>query len=251
MDPVQSGAGLDTYYESILEMQANVIESQRDKLLSIANRMADTIERDERIFVFGSGHSHLMAEEAFYRAGGLAAVVPVLATPLMLHENPELGSRLERMEGLAAPLLDRYQPRPGEMIFIFSNSGVNCLPVEMALYAREKGMFVVSVSASAYAEVAPLSPIGIRLSEVSDIAVDNGGVPGDALVHLGDSGWRVGPSSTVLGALIWNCLVCECVSQLNARGSSLPVIASYNMPEAAEQNEALISHWRKTNLHLL
>jgi uncharacterized phosphosugar-binding protein len=251
LDPVQPGAGLDTYYESILEMQANVIESQRDKLLSIANRMADTIEREERIFVFGSGHSHLMAEEAFYRAGGLAAVVPVFASSLMLHENLELGSRMERTEGLAASLLDRYQPKPGEMIIIFSNSGVNCLPVEMAQYAGEKGLFVVSVSAFAYAEIAPLSSIGKRLDEASDVAVDNGGVPGDALVQLGDSGWRVGPSSTVLGALIWNCLVCECVSLLNARGSKLPVIASFNMPYASEQNKNILNHWRKTNLHLL
>ncbi len=250
MGPLHSISGLDNYYNSILKMQASVIEGQRDTLLATAIRMADTIERAERIFVFGTGHSHLMAEEAFYRAGGLAVVVPVLSTALMLHENLELGSRLERTGGLAAPLLDRYRPKPGEMIFIFSNSGVNHLPVEMAQVAAERGLFVVSISAFAYAEAAPLSSLGKRLDEVSDIALDNGGVPGDALVQLNDSGWRVGPSSTVLGALIWNCLVCECASLLEARGAEIPVIASFNMPEAAKQNEAILSQWRYNNLLL-
>ena len=52
----------------------------------------------------------MLAEEAFYRAGGLAAVVPIFSSALMLHQNPALSSRLERTEGLAAVLLDHYRP---------------------------------------------------------------------------------------------------------------------------------------------
>jgi uncharacterized phosphosugar-binding protein len=245
-----TGSGIDAYSQAIFELQRRVIESQREPLASVAYRMADVVARGERLFVFGSGHSHLMAEEAFFRAGGLAAVVPVFASSLMLHENPGLGSRLERTEGLAAPMLDRYQPQAGEMIFIFSNSGVNRLPVEMALYAREIGLFVVSVSSFAYAGQAPLSSLGNRLDEVSDIALDNCGVPGDALVEAPGCEWRAGASSTVTGALIWNCLVCECVFELQRRGADLPLIASYNLPGASEHNRALLRRWRAGNPHL-
>src|SRR5690606_34303209 len=129
--------------------------------------------------VFGTGHSHMMAEEAFYRAGGLAAAVPIFSPPLMLHEDVALSSQLERQEGLAEPLLDRYAPEPGEMLFVFSNSGVNQLPVEMALAGHARGLYVVGVSSHAYARVAPLSPIGRRLDEVVDAAIDNGCAPGD------------------------------------------------------------------------
>jgi uncharacterized phosphosugar-binding protein len=191
-----------------------------------------------------------MAEEAFYRAGGLAPVVPVLSTPFMLHENPALGGLLERTPGLAGPLLDGYQPQPGEMIFIFSNSGVNQMPVEMALEAARRGLFVVSVSSMAYARVAPLSALGKRLDEVADIAIDNGGEPGDAVTPIEGMDWRAGPSSTVIGALIWNSLVVETASRLRAAGEEPPVFASFNVPGAAEHNAGLLRKWRRDNRHL-
>ena len=146
--------------------------------------MAETIRREQRIFLFGTGHSHLLAEEGFYRAGGLANVVPILTEHLMLHHLPALGSRLERTPGLADMILDRYAPEPEEMLFVFSNSGVNHLPVEMALRGRERELFVVGVSSFAYARQAPLSELGLRLDQSVDLALDNGGIPGDALLEL-------------------------------------------------------------------
>ena len=112
------------------------------KLLEAAARMAETTCKDLRIFLFGTGHSHLLAEEGFYRAGGLANVVPILTEHTMLHHLPSLGSRLERTPGLADLILERYAPQPEEMLFVFSNSGIDQLPVEMALHGREGGLFV-------------------------------------------------------------------------------------------------------------
>jgi uncharacterized phosphosugar-binding protein len=242
--------GIERYYLAIQALQTRVIEGQRKTLAQAANQMAETVQRGGRLLVFGSGHSHMLAEEAFYRAGGLAAATPVFSAMLMLHENPDLCSRLERTPGLAEPLLNWYQPKKGEMLFIVSNSGVNQLPVEMALYARKLGLFVVSISSHAYASVAPLSQLGKRLHEITDLAIDNGVEPGDALVEAGDSGWRVGPGSTVIGALIWNCLVAGCVERLQALGVDAPLFASFNMPGAAEHNQALLGRWSSINPHL-
>lgn len=238
------------YLEAIQALQRRVIEGQESLLDRVAARMAETIGRDGRIFIFGTGHSHLLAEEAFFRAGGLAPVVPIFSSALMLHENVELGSRLERSADLAASLLARYQPRAEEMIFIFSNSGVNQLPVEMALQAKDRKLFVVSVSSLAYAQVAPLSSLGMRLDEVADVALDNGGRPGDALLPIKGFAWRVAPSSTVAGALIWNALVAETAARLQAAGREVPAFASLNMEGAAEYNEALLDKWREMNPHL-
>ena len=243
-------SGIDGYFQSIQALQSRVIEGQRQLLLRIADRMAETIRRDGRIFVFGTGHSHMLAEEAFFRAGGLASVTPIFASMLMLHESPTMSSLLERTAGLAGPLLDEYEPQPGEMIFIYSNSGVNQMPVEMALEAKKRGLFVVSVSSWAYARVAPLSSIGKRLDEAADLAIDNGGEPGDALAPVEGAGWKVGPSSTVIGALIWNCLVTEAVYRLRAMGEEPPVIVSFNIQGAAERNTAHLAKWRKVNRHL-
>jgi uncharacterized phosphosugar-binding protein len=243
-------SGIQRYFGDLQRLQTEVIEAQEDILARVASRMARTIANGGRIFVFGSGHSHMMAEEGFFRAGGLAAVVPVFSSALMLHEDPELSSQLERTGGLAAALLERYRPQPDEMFFIYSNSGVNQLPVEMALEARSRGLFVVVVLSLAYARVSPLSEIGKRLDEVADAVIDNGGQPGDALVTIPGLEWRVGPTSTIVTALIWNCLVTETVIQLQQAGDAAPVFVSLNMPGARDHNQVLVNQWRKLNPHL-
>lgn len=241
---------IDHFLQAITNLQARVVEGQRATLLEIAEKMAETTRKDRRIFLFGTGHSHLLAEEGFYRAGGLANVVPVLAEHLMLHHLPELGSRLERTPGLADLILNRYAPRPEEMLFVFSNSGVNRLPVEMAQRGRERGLLVVSVSSFAYARQAPLSDLGLRLDQCVDWALDNGGLPGDALLELPGFAWRVAPSSTVIAAVLWNGLVAETTRLLLESGMTPPIFASLNVPGAAEHNEALLEKWRPRNIHL-
>jgi uncharacterized phosphosugar-binding protein len=136
------------------------------------------------------------------------------------------------------------------MLFVFSNSGVNHLPVEMALRARERKMFVVGVSSFAYARQAPLSDLGVRLDQAVDVALDNGGLPGDALLKLDDFPWRVAPSSTVICALLWNCLVSETAHLLVESGFTPPVFVSLNVAGAAEHNAALLEKWRPRNIHL-
>ena len=247
MNETSRNQGIAAYFKSIQELQARVINSQQDVLDQVAGKMVETIQQGKRIFIFGTGHSHMLAEEAFYRAGGLAAAVPILMTNLMLHENVDLGSRLERTPGLAVILLDEYQVRSGEMLFVYSNSGVNQLPVEMAILARQRGLIVVGVCSRAYAQVAPLSALGKRLDEVVEFLIDNQGIPGDALVSIEGMEWRVGPSSTILGALIWNALITETVFRLQALGEEIPVYASGNMRGAAEHNLALMKKWGSAN----
>ncbi|HSL31176.1 MAG TPA: SIS domain-containing protein [Anaerolineales bacterium] len=246
----QSGTAIDQYLHAIQELQVRVIETQRAVLADVAEQMAETTRIGKRIFLFGTGHSHLLAEEGFYRAGGLANVVPMLIEHLMLHHLPELGSRLERTPGLADLILERYAPEPREMLFIFSNSGVNRLPVEIAQRGRAREMRVVSVSSFAYARQAPLSDLGVRLDHAADWALDNGGIPGDALLELPGLSWRVAPSSTIVAALLWNSLVAETARLLWESGEAPPIFRSLNSEGAAQHNQTLLAHWRPRNVHL-
>ena len=243
-------SGIQQFWTAIQALQQEVIESQLDLLGQIAAVMTQTIADDGQIFLFGTGHSHMIAEEGHYRAGGLAPVIPILITSLMLHENAVLSGAVERTPGLAEPLLVNYNPRAGDMIFIFSNSGVNQLPVEMALAAKAKGLIVVSVSSLAYAQIAPLSSLGRRLDDVADFALDNHGRPGDSLITIEGVPWPTGPSSTIVGCLIWQCLVTETVSNLHKQGRPAPLYASANMAGAADHNQTLLETWRKRNPHL-
>lgn len=235
------GDGIACYLDMIQRLQRGVIESQAPLLKALAQRMAQAVLDGRRIFVFGTGHSHLLAGEAYCRAGGIATVVPIFYTALMLHENIPAEALIERTPGLAAPLLDAHKPKSGEMIVIFSNSGVNQVPVEMAVAARERGLVVVTVSSYAFAAQAPRSTIGKRLDELADFAIDNGGVPGDAMIGVG--GDHVGPSSTVVGATLWNCLVVEVARLLHTARGGAPIFVSQNMQGGLEHNAAIVERW--------
>lgn len=243
-------SGIQSYYKKILEIQEKTLSTQVDILDSIADKMANTILNKGRIFIFGTGHSHMLMEEAFYRAGGIPAAVPIFMSSLMLHENANLSSKMERLSGLADPILDQYQTNPGDIIFIFSNSGVNQLPMEMALKSKEKGLTVIAVLSKEYAKIAPLSSVKKRLYEISDYTIDNYGLPGDAIVEIENHQWRVGSSSTIIGALIWNGLLAEAITRLNKVTSNVPVFASFNMQGAEQHNKTILSEWSSINPHL-
>ena len=87
---------IDQYAECIIGAINTIRREEAGKLLRAAEMVADTLARDGLIYVFGCGHSHILAEETFYRAGGLACVAPMLYPPLMLHEGAAESSRLER-----------------------------------------------------------------------------------------------------------------------------------------------------------
>ena len=243
--------GIRAYAREIMRIQEQVIETQLETMGKIAQQMAEVIRQERRIFLFGTGHSHLLAEEAYFRAGGIPAAVPIF-TPqvLMLHESALMSSRLERMPGLATPLLEEYDPQAGEMLFVYADSGSNALPVQMAIEAKARGLITVGVCSLKYAQIAPLSAAGKKLYEVSDYLLDNGGTPGDALVPIEGLPWRVAASSTVIGATLWNCLLAEAVFRLAQAGADVPVFASYNMPGAIEHNQTVLAKWSQINPHL-
>src|SRR4051794_19226178 len=233
------GSAIDTYFRAIGELQHRVLDAQRDLLATVAQRMADVILANGRIFVFGTGHSHMLAEEGYCRAGGLMSVQPIFYTALMLHESIPLEAKVERTLGLAVDLLDRSGIKSGEMLFVYSNSGVNQCPVEMAVEAKKRGVTVVSMSSVEFSKIAPLSAIGKKLWEVSDFAIDNCGVPGDGIIEVPGLKWKCGPTSTVIGAMLWNSLVVETTFRIQAAKGNAPVMASFNMPGAREYSKSM------------
>src|ERR671916_1560660 len=168
------GAGIDAYAARLREVQEAVLAEERQKLLEAARLLAGSLdgeEPDRMIHVFGCGHSHLMAEEAFWRAGGLVPVHPILDPNLSLLGGLRT-SPLERLEGYARVLLTGEELRPGEVMVVFSNSGINAVPIEVALVAKEAGLRVVAVTSLAHSKgVEPRHSCGQRLFELADVAI--------------------------------------------------------------------------------
>jgi len=228
-----------------------IAESQVEVIDRAAQAVVRTVEPDGIVYLFGTGQSHMLCEEGHYRAGGLAAACPVLNSSLMLHEGAVLSTRLERTSGLGPAVLARYSPTERDLLIIFSNSGVNNVPVETAIAAKEMGMTVIAVIAADYAAQAPLGSTGKRLADIADIVLDNQGPPGDALIEVDGGGLRVGPLSTIAGAFILNAILTEAVCRMVASSDAKPpVYVSANMPGAGAHNAALIARYRTRNPHL-
>jgi uncharacterized phosphosugar-binding protein len=242
--------GSQAYMDAVRERLDAIATNQLGAIDQAAAAIVEAVEAGGMVYLFGTGHSHMLAEEGHHRAGGLAAVCPILYSSLMLHEGSMLGGKMERLSGLGPAVLSSYQPTSKDVLVIFSNSGVNAVPVETALAAKEIGMQVIAVVARAYANQLPAGPSGQKLTDIADIVLDNHGVAGDALVDLVGGGLRVGPFSTIAGAFIWNAVLTEVAWRMSAQGMTPPVYVSGNMPGAAEHNAALAEQYRTRNPHL-
>lgn len=222
---------MSEYLQKITEILTRIEEEETHSLATATRLVADTIKRDGLIFVFGCGHSHLPGLDAFYRAGGLANVSPMLDTDLMLHNGAAKSSRMEKMPGIAPEIFRRYTPSKNDMIFIFSASGKNLVPAEMADAAKAVGIPSVGVSSSSY-----FGRGGI-LHEHVDIAIDCKIPYGDACIKVGDA--MMGGLSTAAACFILNTCLIEGAKLALAEGKKPPVYISGNAEGGREHNIVL------------
>lgn len=235
----------ERYLGRVGEMLTRVREEQLGALREAGNLVADVIEADGLVHVFGTGHSHMLVEEGLYRAGGLAPVNGILDTGLMLHEGATASSRLERLSGYSGIVAGKHHLDARDILVVISNSGVNAAPVEMAMLAKESGLKVIAICSMTYSGATDTKPgVGRRLFEVADLTLDNLGDAGDAAVEIDGHGFKVGPTSTVIGAALLNAIFVEAAGLLSDRGVEPPVYVSSNMPGAAERNEKLVDRFR-------
>ena len=60
-------------------------QEERPAIDEAGRMLARSLEADGMLYVFGCGHSHMIEEELFYRAGCLGAVCPLFESSTMLH----------------------------------------------------------------------------------------------------------------------------------------------------------------------
>lgn len=250
------------YWKEVEMVLAKVMQSQGANIERAARLVADQMKQDGMLYVFGCGHSHLIGEDLFYRAGGLASVCAMLDSDLMLHGGAVKSSCYERMSGLAEPILARYGLTKNDVLLVSSTSGINSVPVEMALCAKEKGIPVIAIVSMAYAEDSSRHPSGKKLHEVADIVLDNGVCHGDAAVtvEVGDTAeaarnkkhneMRIGPISTISGSLIAQSIITQVVEYMRQDGVMPPIYVSGNVSGGMERNQSLIEQYMPRNKHL-
>jgi uncharacterized phosphosugar-binding protein len=225
------------YLDVVGRMLDRLRDEQGTRIREAAELVADALGSDHVLHAFGTGHSHLLAEELFHRAGGLVRVRPILFAGLMLHESAALSTALERLPEVADALLAAHPVERGDVLIVASNSGGNAVASRLVQRVQPLGVRVIAVTSLRHATSSEARANELpRLHELADVVLDNGGVVGDAAVEIRGFGQKVAPTSTVLGAAILNAVVAEAVQLLVDRGMPPDVYTSANVEGGDEAN---------------
>ncbi len=228
------------YSRRMYDVLEDMFETQGEKIETVAEWMADSIAAGGVVHLFGSGHSHLVAEEVFHRAGSLMALNPMLDVNLTFLGSVN-ATLLERTSGYAKVVMGSHDIREGEIVIVISNSGVNPVPIEAVLEARARGAKTVAITSDRHYTDAPSRhESGKRLAEIADITLDTCVPWGDAIVNLPGVEQPVGGISSVAGLALITSIVVETTQRLLDKGIDPPVIPTMNLPGGDEKIEGLI-----------
>ncbi|SDM29133.1 SIS domain-containing protein [Sediminibacillus halophilus] len=235
---------LTNYFEKVHSLLQVIEDKEFTALRVAAEKISASLQDDGVIHLFGCGHSHILTEEVYYRAGGLVPVHPILHEPLMLHEGAVRSSTLERKNDYAAQFMAEQDIRQGDIMVVLSTSGRNPVPVDVAQIAKEKGAFVIGITSVQYSQSQPSRHTsGMHLFDAVDLVIDNHAPVGDALLSHPEVQVSFAPSSTVIGAAIINGIFAEAIRLMAEEGFQPPVFLSGNIEGADAHNQQLIEKY--------
>ncbi len=235
---------IERYLNFVSAKLNEVREHELDNIRKAADLIAESCKQGGRFYVFGSGHSHMIAEELYIRAGGFALVRAILPPELMLHEMPNKSTYLERIEGYSQSMIELYEVDEKDVIMVISNSGRNAVPVEMCTAAKAKGAKVIAMTSMKHSsECTSRHSSGKKMYEVADVTIDNCAEKGDAAFRIDGIDTGVGPTSDATGIIIAQTLVCEVLDRLVKSGFKPPVFKSSNVDGGDEYNNELFKKY--------
>lgn len=236
------------YFDRILEILKEVEISESAAINETIELLTDANLNKKRIYIFGASHAGILAEELYYRAGGMMTINPIFGRELMLDQSPvTVTSKMERLEGYGTALASKIPFAEADALILHSVSGRNPVTIDLALAAKKKGVKIVALTNLEYSkQVSSRHSGGKRLFELADIVLDNHGDTGDACCSIEGIEQKVGPSSTVVGATILNTIVVEVTRKLIEQGiEHPPIFYSANLDGGDQLNQELFKKYEQ------
>ncbi len=225
------------YTDKIVEIISKIDSTQNDKIEAAAALCAEVINSGKMVHLFGSGHSVLPIQDMFPRYGGVVGWHPLMDPRLMWSNVIGPGGArellwIERQEGYIQNFLQSYTFAPGEVMVVYSHGGLNAAPIEVAMYAKEKGMKVIVVTSEEnFNKAAAVHSSGNKLGDLADILIDNCCPLNDALVEIPGYPQNVGASSTIGAITVTQLLASETALKLQKLGHEMFIFVSPNVTE--------------------
>ncbi len=237
------------YLDQVINLLKKVEEQQSDNIDKGAELMADAIEKDQLIHVYGGGgHTTLVMGEMFFRAGGLANINPIMEPGLSVFNQALKYLELERTVNYGRSIVKYFRIKKGEVLIIFHNIGINPATIDAAMEAKENGARIIAVSSSFWQNEMPKEhfirhPNKKNLFDLADVCIDDYNPVGDAVVKIPGLDTPIAPISNVIDFYIAHRLEIEAIKKCIERGIKPPVWSSANAPGGDEINAKYVEKY--------
>ncbi|MCI9313018.1 MAG: sugar isomerase domain-containing protein [Erysipelotrichaceae bacterium] len=238
----------ESYFTIMQDVVKQVMATQQDNIMKAAELLADTSEKGGIIYGFGTGHSHLVTDDAFWRAATPANYCALLEQSATGSFEITKSYEVENTYGIGRHIVDYHRITPNDCMIIISNSGNNIAPVDAAIRAKEKGIPVIAITACAYSDYLKTKhKDGVKLKDVADVVLDNCSLIGDAAVAIDGFAMKVGSTSTIPAVFLHNAILVQMVELLVQRGVDPDVYYNGHMafmdPDCADHNDKLVDKY--------
>ena len=236
------------YLEEEINALRRIERTQQTAIEQAARILADCTKNDGIIRVFGCGHSHLIADDVFYRSATLGNVQAVLEEAVTGNTQITKSGFLEKMEGYAEKIVDYYRFEPNNAVICISNSGNNAVTLEFAKICKERGFPVIVLTNTEYsATLKPRHSSGKHLMDFGDVVISNCSALGDAAVAIEGLPMKVGSTSSIPFLFLINAILAEAVDLCVKEGFIPDVYYNgslrVNNPALGEHNFAIINKY--------
>ncbi|MBQ6335119.1 MAG: SIS domain-containing protein [Erysipelotrichaceae bacterium] len=238
----------ERYFKEIDQITDKIKKTQGDRIMEAARILADTTKNDGIIYGFGTGHSHLVADDAFWRAATPANYCALLEPSASGNQEITKSYYVENTYGIGKLIVDYHRITPNDCMIIISNSGNNIAPVDAALRAKEKGIKVIAITAVEYSDFLTCKhKDGVKLKDVADVVLDNCSLIGDAAVDIEGFEMKVGSTSTIPNIYLQNAILTQMVELLVEEGFKPDVYYNGHMAfmdeNCADHNDKLVDKY--------
>ena len=239
------------YFKNMKDVLQKIEDTQLEAIYKSAQLILQCIQNGGIWHLMDTGH--MLMYEGVGRTGGIMAVRPVkvaveVSNPTRYREADVVKPKvfMNEIKGLPEYVIKKSNMQSVDVLMIGSVSGIDTLPVEMALRARQMGLIVIGLTSVEYSKfLEPQHDSGRKLYEICDVVLDNCCSVGDTLVYVEELEQGICPASGIAASYIMWAIQSRLVELLLKNGKKPHIYISNHMPGADLRNGQARAEYEK------